>query len=186
MQLVFIHGPAASGKLTVGRELSTLAGLRLFHNHLVVDALLAVFPFGSDPFVRLREQIWLDVFAEAARQDLSLIFTFTPEPTVSADFPEEVVRVVEPHGGIVRFVELTCPVDEIERRIENPSRAEFHKLRSLVTLREIRQREVGQTRPTPLADVTIDTSQWTPAESARQIATAFSLPVSESEHDPRS
>jgi len=34
MNLVFLHGPAASGKLTVGRELSRLTGYRLFHNHL--------------------------------------------------------------------------------------------------------------------------------------------------------
>jgi hypothetical protein len=27
----------------------------VFHNHLVVDLLTELFPFGSDPFVRLRE-----------------------------------------------------------------------------------------------------------------------------------
>lgn len=47
MRLVFIHGPAASGKLTVAKELAALTGYPLFHNHLIVDALLAVFPFGS-------------------------------------------------------------------------------------------------------------------------------------------
>lgn len=185
MDLVFIHGPAAVGKLTIGRELSALTGLRLFHNHLVVDALLAVFPFGSDAFVRLREQIWLDVFADAARQDLSLIFTFTPEPTVSLEFHEDVERVVDAHGGRVRYVALECPDEEIERRIENPSRAEFQKLRSLQTLREIREREADQPRPTPPADLSIDTSQWSPSESARQIQTAFALPIASGEkYDP--
>jgi cytidylate kinase len=52
MELVFIHGPAGSGKLTVARELSRMTGLRLFHNHLTVDAVTAVFDFGSEPFVR--------------------------------------------------------------------------------------------------------------------------------------
>lgn len=184
MNLIFIHGPAAAGKLTIGRELAALTGLRLFHNHLVVDALLAVFPFGSDSFVRLREQIWLDVFADAARQDLSLIFTFTPEPTVSVDFPDEVGRIVDAHGGRVCFVELTCPDEEIERRIENPSRAEFRKLRSVKTLREIRGAQADADRPTPRADLSIDTSQWTPAESARQIQTAFGLPTAVGEFDP--
>lgn len=184
MDLVFIHGPAAAGKLTVGRELAALTGLGLFHNHLVVDALLAVFPFGSESFVRLREQMWLDVFADAARQELSLIFTFTPEPTVSADFPDEAERIVDGHGGAVRFVELSCPDDEIERRIENPSRAEFKKLRSVKTLREIRAAQAGVEQPTPRADLSIDTSQWTPAESARQIQMAFGLPTAATEFDP--
>jgi len=42
MKLVFIYGPPASGKLTVARELATLTGYRLFHNHLIVDAVAAV------------------------------------------------------------------------------------------------------------------------------------------------
>ena len=72
MRLVFIHGPAASGKLTVARELAARTGLSLFHNHLVVDALLAVFPFGSPGFVLLRETMWMDVFRAAAAEGRSL------------------------------------------------------------------------------------------------------------------
>ncbi len=86
MDLVFIHGPAASGKLTVARELSRLTGLRLFHNHLTVDAVTAVFDFGTEPFILLREQIWLSIFREAAQRNASLIFTFTPERSVRASF----------------------------------------------------------------------------------------------------
>jgi cytidylate kinase len=55
MDLVSIHGPVAAGKLTVARELSHLTGFRLFHNHLTVDAVAAVFDFGSEPFILLRE-----------------------------------------------------------------------------------------------------------------------------------
>src|ERR1700751_4193719 len=49
MRLLFLYGPAASGKLTIARELATLTGFALFHNHLVVDAVAAAFPFGSEP-----------------------------------------------------------------------------------------------------------------------------------------
>ncbi|WP_210505209.1 hypothetical protein [Naasia sp. SYSU D00057] len=42
MEMVFIHGPAASGKLTTARALAERTGFALFHNHLVVDALLAL------------------------------------------------------------------------------------------------------------------------------------------------
>src|SRR5262245_61805419 len=66
MDLIFLHGPAASGKLTVARELVTLTGFRLFHNHLVVDALTAVFGFGTAPFIRLREHPYSP--QEAARK----------------------------------------------------------------------------------------------------------------------
>ena len=57
--LVFIFGRAAAGKLTIARELSRLTGLPVFHNHLIVNAVVAVFPFGSDEFVRLRDEFWM-------------------------------------------------------------------------------------------------------------------------------
>ena len=64
------------------RELERLTEYPVFHNNLVVDMLTVRFPFGSAEFVALREQIWITVFAEAARINRSLIFTFAPEATV--------------------------------------------------------------------------------------------------------
>ena len=42
--LVFLHGPAAAGKLTTARELSGRLGFPVFHNHLVVDLLTTISP----------------------------------------------------------------------------------------------------------------------------------------------
>ena len=67
MNLVLLHGPAAAGKLTVARALAAHVGYPVFHNHLTVDLLTTVFPFGSQPFARLREAVWLAVLTEAAR-----------------------------------------------------------------------------------------------------------------------
>src|SRR5262245_50715328 len=131
MDLIFLHGPAAAGKLSVARELAQLTGLRLFHNHLTVDALTAVFDFGTEPFIVLREQIWLTIFREAAKRNVSLIFTFTPERTVGPAFIQHTIETVESAGGRVLFVALACPVEELERRITSTSRAAFGKLRSL-------------------------------------------------------
>lgn len=52
MQVIFLHGPAASGKHTIGSALSRLTGLPRFHNHLAVDADLSLFPFGDPSFIR--------------------------------------------------------------------------------------------------------------------------------------
>jgi hypothetical protein len=59
MDLVILHGRAAAGKLTTARALEERLGWPVFHNHLVVDLLTELFPLRSDPFVRLREQMWL-------------------------------------------------------------------------------------------------------------------------------
>ena len=96
------------------RELERLTEYPVFHNNLVVDMLTVRFPFGSAEFVALREQIWITVFAEAARINRSLIFTFAPEATVQPGFPRRVVDVVEFPGGRVA---LTVDAAEQERRI---------------------------------------------------------------------
>jgi len=175
MELLFIYGAAAVGKLTIGRELAKLTGFRLFHNHLTVDAVMAVFDFGSEPFINLREQIWLSVFKEAAQRNVSVIFTFSPERTVRTSFIGETLNAVESSGGKVLFVELTCPIEELERRIENPSRAEFCKLRSVEVFRKIRQAGLHQYPKLPNSGLRIDTSKMSPQESARKICEFFSL-----------
>lgn len=168
MELIFIHGPAAAGKLTVARALAERTGLALFHNHLVVDAVGAVFPFGTPQFRKLREAFWLQTFAEAAEAGRSLIFTFAPEATVAPDFPQSAVRTVGGLGGRVRFIALICPDDEQDHRIEAESRGEFGKLRSLDLLRTLRSQGAFDYPALP-AELTIDTSQVTPAAAADRI-----------------
>jgi len=57
MKVIFIHGPAASGKHTIGSRLAALTGLPLFHNHLAVDAAKSLFEFGSPGFNVMRATI---------------------------------------------------------------------------------------------------------------------------------
>ena len=170
MRLIFIYGPAAAGKLTVGRELARITGLPLFHNHLVVDAVAAVFPFGSEPFVRLRESLWLQVFQGAVAADRSLIFTFAPEPTVDPSFPARVRELVERAGGEVVFVALRVPVEVQERRLVDASRADFGKLRSVELLRDLRPGFDRCLAAMPPPAVDVDTATMAPQRAAEQIA----------------
>lgn len=170
MQLVFIYGQPASGKLTVARALAGRTGFALFHNHLVVDAVHAVFPFGSEEFVRLRERMWLDVMTEAARAGRSLIFTFAPEATVAADFPERVRSIIEALGGTVTFVALSVSEAEQARRINTPDRAQFGKLRSLELLHQLKDVFATSMARMPKPAIAIDTAALTPEEAAERIA----------------
>jgi chloramphenicol 3-O-phosphotransferase len=174
MKLLFIYGPAASGKLTVARAVCELTGFRLFHNHLVVDTLLSVFQFGSPAFVDLRERTWLGVFEAAAKDDISLAFTFAPENTVRPEFIDAAIRAVESAGGEICFVELKCPEEEIERRLDAPSRHQFMKLKSVAMFRELRQRGANDFPALP-AGLTLDTSTMQPPEAARSICEHFGI-----------
>jgi hypothetical protein len=173
MQLIFIHGPAACGKLTVAKEFAALSGFRLFHNHLTVDLVAALFDFGTKPFVGLRESIWLSSFREAAAHGQSLVFTFHPEASVEAGFPERVVETVSSHEGEVVFVELTCAEAEIENRIESESRAEHGKLRSLALYRELRDAGAFSYPPLPEPLIRLDTGSLDPREAALRIVAAL-------------
>lgn len=177
MRLVFLHGPPAAGKLAIAREIAALTGFAVFHNHLVVDAVAAVFPFGTEPFARLREHFWLEVLGEAAIAGRSLIFTFAPEPTVAPGFPERAELAVTAAGGRVDFVRLTVPAAEQERRLVDPGRAAFGKLRSPELLRRIRGDMQACEAAMPASALTIDTGAVLPGEAARLVVTTLDLPI---------
>jgi len=149
----------------VARELAELTGLPLFHNHLAVDVLTPLFEFGSASFVKLRELIWSSVFQEAAKNDLSLIFTFAPERTVRPSFIQDTIRTIEAHGGVVHFVRLTCDAGEIEQRLTSPSRAGFGKLQSLDQYQTLTRAGAFDYPELP-AVLTIDTGAVSPRDAA--------------------
>ncbi len=169
MKLIFLHGAPAVGKLTVAQELARLTGFRLFHNHLTVDLVTSLFEFGSEPFVELREQIWLAAFREAARNDVSLIFTFNPERTVRETFIQEAIDAVESAGGEIDFVELTCSETELEHRMEDASRKEYGKLTSLELYRSLKNSGAFDFPRLPKG-LTVDTTTQSPAETASMIS----------------
>ncbi|GAC1431617.1 MAG: hypothetical protein NVSMB62_28630 [Acidobacteriaceae bacterium] len=176
MKLIFLYGLPATGKFTVAKELAARTGFRLFHNHLAVDLLLSVFDFGSEPFVSLREQIWLSVFTEAARSGLpGLIFTFAPEPTVRSTFIDQAIQAVLAERGQIEFVELVCPVSDLKARMNAPSRSEFRKLTSVPLFEQLHASGAFDSSHMPRPKLTIDTSRTAPTESAARIAQALEL-----------
>jgi hypothetical protein len=174
--LIFIYGLPATGKLTVARKLAAKTGFKLFHNHLVVDLLLSVFEFGSPEFAQLREDIWLSVIKSAcAARPPGLIFTFAPERTVRQSFIGEVERVISEGKGSIHFVELTCPLGDLKRRMVNPSRSEFGKLSSVELFEQLRADGAFNSPVMPAAQVRIDTSVFAPAEAAEEILHTLGL-----------
>lgn len=171
MNLIFLYGKPATGKLTVARELARITGYKLFHNHQTVDLLLSVFEFGSKPFVELREEVWLAVIRRAAVERLhGMVFTFAPETTVRPSFINQVLDIVEGAGSRVRFVEMTCPMDEVYRRIDNQSRRNTGKLTNHEVYAKLEAQGVFSTSHMPKPDVVIDSSTLTPEDAAVKIA----------------
>jgi hypothetical protein len=173
MKVIFIHGPAASGKHTIGSKLSGLTGLPLFHNHLAVDTALSLFEFGTPGFKNVRASIWRSVFQEAARSSRSFVFTFHPEASVEPALVGELVDLVEASGGKVLFVELTCPHETILERLGNPSRQRFRKMTDSNLYRRHEEQGAFHFPPLPEPVVRVNTSELSAEEAANRIAQAI-------------
>lgn len=123
--LVWLFGPPAVGKMTVGLELSRLTGLPLFHNHVSIEAVLPVFAYGTPPFNRVVGRFRDHVFQEAARSDLpGLIFTMMWAFDSESDlqFVEKQKAVFEAEGGRAVFVELQAATETRIARNESELR----------------------------------------------------------------
>ena len=178
MDLVFIYGPPASGKLTVANELARLTGYKVFHNHLAADIASSVFEFGSPAFVRIREYTWMEVFREAAMADRSLIFTFTPETTVRQSFLSQSSTFLQRLNSRVNWVELTCAESELFKRIGNPDRERWGKLRSVEDYQRLKAAGAFEF-PMPLCDLSIDSGTTGPADAASAIHEFLKSPARE-------
>jgi hypothetical protein len=141
MTLLFVFGPPAVGKMTVGRAIADASDFRLFHNHHVIEPLLDVFDYGTPPFNRLLEEFRLRVLEEVAASGTDLVHTLV----WGLDLPEDaayVRRHIRPFvegGHRVAFVELYADLDTRLARNRTPYRlAEKKSKRDLVWSEEKR------------------------------------------------
>jgi hypothetical protein len=173
MHVVFLHGPPASGKHTIGLVLSELTGLPLFHNHLAVDTAKSLFDFGTPGFNRIRANIWRAAFAEATKSRRSFIFTFNPEATVQPELIAELCDTVQTGGGTLHFVELTCSPEAVAARIGDERRKKFGKLIDRRLYAELRAAGAFVFPPLPAALLVINTEEVSPVIAAERIARAL-------------
>src|SRR4051794_7361604 len=109
MKLIVIYGPPAAGKYTIAHALAEKTGYKLFHNHLTVDLLKPIFTFGTPEFFKLNQKIRLEVFEEAARQNVpGIIFTFVYAKGTDDPFVRELLERVIKYDGEVQFIQIYC------------------------------------------------------------------------------
>ena len=109
MTLLFVFGPPAVGKMTVGRAVADASSFRLFHNHHTIEPLLDVFDFGTPPFNRLLGEFRQRVLEEAAAADTDLVFTLVwaldlPEDTATMRSASPALRRGRPAHRLRRAV----------------------------------------------------------------------------------
>ncbi len=187
MKFVIIFGPPAVGKMTVGHEIATRTGLKLFHNHHTIDLALRFFPYGTPPFQRLVGEFRRRIFEEVAASDLpGLIFTYVwafDDPSDAA-FVERLAAIFRERGRPVYFVELEASEAERLRRNESAFRlAEKPTKRDLDASRRHLLDAGRRYRLSSAAEfagrrdyLRLDNETLSPEAAAERIIDAFGLP----------
>ena len=152
--------------------------MRIFHNHLTVEAVRALFEFGTEEFARVVWRVRTMLFEEIAEHGLRVIYTMNTARGVAPAETNEmsVARIEEAvtgHGGIVHYVHLEPSRAVLEARIVDPTRAAYGKLTDLDRART--QLQGWSSQPLSPTHLSIDNSALTPAEAASAIRDHYAL-----------
>lgn len=175
MKLLFLHGPPAVGKRTVGEEIVRLAGGRLLDNHAAVDFARTVLDFDAPGFWDLVHAARMIALEKAAQHGVRLVvqtscYSHPDDLSLLEDFE----RILARHGGALLPVFLTCSKESLEQRVGAADRIARRK----VTTKEGLDRCLSRWNlvPVPRAScITVDTDAASPAEAARTIVSHFEL-----------
>ncbi|WP_102027831.1 AAA family ATPase [Salirhabdus sp. Marseille-P4669] len=123
-KFVFIFGPQAVGKMTVGQELAKLTNLKLFHNHMTIDLLEPLYGFTKEMW-RLALLFRQEIFKSFASSDqYGMIFTkiWYFDQKEDWEHVEKMCELFRSHGVEIYFVELEANVNERIERNKTPNR----------------------------------------------------------------
>lgn len=183
MKLVVLIGNAAVGKMSVGRELMALTGLRLFHNHMTIEPVIEIFgEYNRMVTTRLREVIF-EEFARSGKYGMIFTYMWAFDQPSDWEYIAYVSELFQREGGVVYYVELVASKEERLRRNREESRlaakaskrdVERSEQRLLADDEKYRCESRKGEIPFPNY-LKIDNSDLSPQEAARQIKNAFGL-----------
>lgn len=180
MKLIFIYGPPAVGKTTVGGELAHHTGFRFFYNHLTVPAAKAIFPDHHEPILnegysKLLKQMRLAGIEAAARENFDTIFTLAYSGLVDDVFIDKIVQTVESFGGVVYFVQLQAPDEVLLSRVSNESRKAIAKISDPERLRALLESRTMHESVKYNNLLKLNTAELSPLEASHKIVSYFEL-----------
>jgi hypothetical protein len=181
--LLFVFGPPAVGKMTVGRAIADASDFRLFHNHHVIEPLLDVFDFDTPQFQTLMGEFRQRVLEEAAASDIDLVFTLVWALDLQQD-ADGVRRHLAPFvdaGRRVAVVELSADLETRLARNRTPYRLSEKKSKRDLTwsednVRGLERIQMNTGIPSPADEVIagfphlrIDNTERTPEDVAAEV-----------------
>ena len=154
-RVILLHGPPASGKLTIARQLAARLNAVVLHNHLTFNLARALFEIGDQRLLDLHRQLRLVMLdhalaptPESARPVPDIILTLVYTDPDSIANCTEIIRRVDASGAELRPFYLQCSEQTLLERVASASREKEGKLHTPARLANM----LAQNRYPPLPD----------------------------------
>lgn len=182
-KLVIIIGSGAVGKMTVGQKLMEKTGLRLFHNHMMIEPVIEIFgKYDGQTVIKLRDVIFKDFLKT---DNKGMIFTFMwafNEPS-DKEYIMNVCNLFDPTLENIYAVELVADQkvrlarNQTENRLKNkPSKRDLAFSSQNILNEDQKYRLVSYPNELPFKNyIKIDNTNLSPDTVADQIIEAFHL-----------
>lgn len=183
MKLVILIGDAAVGKMTVGQALMKQTGLRLFHNHMMIEPVIDIFgSFNGHVTQQLREVIFRE-FAKSDNEGMIFTFLWAFDMQSDWDYIAHVADIFKEQGAEIYYVELVASQEirlqrnETENRLlHKPSKRDLEASRARVLRDDANYRCESLPGEIPFENyIKIDNSFLEPDAVAAMIRERFSL-----------
>ena len=144
---VFIIGAPASGKMTIGQELSKLTGATLFFNHQPIDFALEIYQDFTEEMWEFVRGIYFSFLGTSARNHRSVILTGVIDFSNQCNlmYLQEIRNLLDDYHQEILFVELETSLEERMRRNRTENRLKHKPLKRHI---EVSEREILETAET--------------------------------------
>ena len=144
---IFIIGAPASGKMTIGQELSRLTVATLFYNHKAIDFALEIYQDYTEEMWEFVRGITFSFLGASARNQRSVILTdvidFSNQYQLM--YLKQIQDLLDNFHQEILFVELETSLEERIRRNRTENRLRHKPLKRHI---EISEREILETSET--------------------------------------
>ena len=144
---VFIIGAPASGKMTIGQELSKLTGATLFFNHQPIDFALEIYQDFTEEMWEFVRSVNFSFLGTSARHHRAVILTgvidFSNQYNLM--YLKDIQDLLNEYHQEILFVELETSLEERLRRNRTENRLKYKPLKRYF---EVSEREILETDKT--------------------------------------
>lgn len=108
MRLVVLIGSGAAGKMTVGQELMKQTGLRLFHNHMMIEPVIEIFGRYDGAAVAELRRVIFERFVKSDCPGMIFTYMWAFDRKEDWEYIQRVADLFDPSGEEIYWVELTA------------------------------------------------------------------------------